>query len=51
MSRRPPAGHWSWDGVHPHYAGHALMAREMGESGFLAEVSEWPPAKTFRKRT
>ena len=26
--RRAPADHWSWDGVHPHYAGHALMARE-----------------------
>ena len=23
-----PAEHWSWDGVHPTYAGHALMARE-----------------------
>jgi lysophospholipase L1-like esterase len=26
--RRAPADHWSWDGVHPHYAGHGLMARE-----------------------
>jgi lysophospholipase L1-like esterase len=24
--RRAPADHWSWDGVHPHYAGHSLMA-------------------------
>jgi len=23
-----PAEHWSWDGIHPNYAGHALMARE-----------------------
>jgi len=23
---RAPAEHWSWDGVHPHYAGHGLMA-------------------------
>ncbi len=23
---RAPADHWSWDGVHPTYAGHALMA-------------------------
>ena len=23
-----PADHWSWDGVHPTYAGHALMVRE-----------------------
>jgi lysophospholipase L1-like esterase len=26
--RRAPADHWCWDGVHPYYAGHALMARE-----------------------
>ncbi len=26
--RRAPADHWSWDGVHPHYAGHGLMAEE-----------------------
>jgi lysophospholipase L1-like esterase len=25
---RAPADHWSWDGVHPTYAGHALMAHE-----------------------
>ncbi|HVU36465.1 MAG TPA: SGNH/GDSL hydrolase family protein [Opitutaceae bacterium] len=24
--QRAPADHWSWDGVHPHYAGHGLMA-------------------------
>ena len=24
--RRAPADHWCWDGVHPHYAGHALLA-------------------------
>jgi lysophospholipase L1-like esterase len=23
-----PANHWSWDGVHPTYAGHGLMVRE-----------------------
>lgn len=27
-SRRAPADHWLWDGIHPHYAGHGLMARE-----------------------
>lgn len=26
--KRAPASHWSWDGVHPTYAGHGLMARE-----------------------
>jgi len=26
--QKAPADHWSWDGVHPHYAGHALMAQE-----------------------
>ncbi len=25
--KRAPADHWSWDGVHPTYAGHALMAK------------------------
>jgi lysophospholipase L1-like esterase len=33
-----PADHWSWDGVHPTYAGHALMARE-----WLLTVNQfWP---------
>jgi lysophospholipase L1-like esterase len=26
--KRAPADHWCWDGIHPHYAGHALMAEE-----------------------
>lgn len=25
---RAPAEHWSWDGIHPTYAGHGLMAQE-----------------------
>ena len=25
---RAPADHWSWDGIHPTYAGHGLMAKE-----------------------
>ncbi len=25
---KAPAEHWSWDGVHPTYAGHGLIARE-----------------------
>lgn len=25
--KKTPADHWSWDGVHPTYAGHALMAQ------------------------
>jgi lysophospholipase L1-like esterase len=33
-----PPEHWSWDGVHPTYAGHALMVRE-----WLKTVNEfWP---------
>jgi lysophospholipase L1-like esterase len=33
-----PADHWSWDGVHPTYAGHGLMVRE-----WLRTVNEfWP---------
>jgi lysophospholipase L1-like esterase len=30
--RRAPADHWTWDGVHPHYAGHGLMAEEWMET-------------------
>jgi phospholipase/lecithinase/hemolysin len=26
--KRASADHWSWDGIHPTYAGHALMAQE-----------------------
>lgn len=26
--KRAPADHWIWDGIHPHYAGHDLMAQE-----------------------
>ena len=26
--KRTPADHWSWDGIHPTYAGHGLMAAE-----------------------
>lgn len=26
--RRVPADRWCWDGIHPHYAGHSLMADE-----------------------
>jgi DNA-binding beta-propeller fold protein YncE len=26
--RKAPADHWSWDGIHPTYAGHGLMAQE-----------------------
>jgi lysophospholipase L1-like esterase len=26
--RKAPAEHWSWDGIHPTYAGHGLMAAE-----------------------
>ena len=34
---RAPAAHWSWDGVHPHYAGHGLMAEAWLETmGALA---------------
>jgi lysophospholipase L1-like esterase len=33
-----PADHWSWDGIHPTYAGHGLMVRE-----WLRTVNEfWP---------
>jgi lysophospholipase L1-like esterase len=35
---KAPAEHWSWDGVHPHYAGHGLMVQE-----WLKTVNQaWP---------
>ncbi len=36
---KAPAEHWSWDGVHPTYAGHALMVHEWlrTASGFWPE--------------
>ncbi len=43
---RTSADHWSWDGVHPTYAGHGLMARE-----WLATVSAfWPSANSTKSR-
>jgi lysophospholipase L1-like esterase len=33
-----PADHWSWDGVHPTYAGHALIAQEW----LKAASAFWP---------
>jgi lysophospholipase L1-like esterase len=26
--KKAPADHWSWDGIHPTYAGHGLLAQE-----------------------
>jgi lysophospholipase L1-like esterase len=36
--KRAPADHWSWDGVHPTYAGHALMS----EAWMSAVDRAWP---------
>jgi lysophospholipase L1-like esterase len=33
-----PADHWSWDGIHPTYAGHGLMVQE-----WLKTVAAWWP--------
>jgi lysophospholipase L1-like esterase len=33
-----PADHWSWDGVHPTYAGHWLMTR----AWLAAAATRWP---------
>jgi lysophospholipase L1-like esterase len=39
--QRAPAEHWIWDGVHPTYSGHQLMADE-----WVRTVNAfWPPAK------
>ncbi len=36
--RRAPADHWSWDGIHPTYAGHGLMVR----AWMKAVDAAWP---------
>lgn len=36
--RRAPAEHWIWNGVHPHYAGHGLMAKEWLKTA----IATWP---------
>lgn len=39
--RRAPADHWSWDGIHPHYAGHALMA----DAWLKTTAAAWPASR------
>ena len=41
-SQLAPADHWSWDGIHPTYAGHALMAREW----LRTAQAFWPKASS-----
>ena len=36
--RQAPADHWSWDGIHPTYAGHGLMVR----AWLKAVDTAWP---------
>ena len=38
--QRAPADHWSWDGVHPTYAGHAMMVHEW----LKTVAAAWPSA-------
>jgi lysophospholipase L1-like esterase len=38
VSKNSPADHWSWDGIHPTYAGHGLMVQE-----WLKTVAAWWP--------
>lgn len=48
---KAPAEHWSWDGVHPTYAGHGLMAAEWlktvdkawGQAGVAAQAPGQSP--------
>ncbi len=39
-TERAPADHWSWDGVHPHYAGHGLMA-----DAWIRTIAELQPMR------
>jgi lysophospholipase L1-like esterase len=38
--QRAPADHWSWDGVHPTYAGHGMMVQEW----LKTVAAAWPAA-------
>lgn len=38
--KRAPADHWIWDGIHPTYSGHQLMADE-----WIRVVQAWWPAR------
>jgi lysophospholipase L1-like esterase len=38
-SRRAPADYWIWDGIHPTYAGHQILADE-----WVRTVANWKPA-------
>jgi lysophospholipase L1-like esterase len=38
--QRAPADHWSWDGIHPTYAGHGMMVHEWVKTVAAA----WPAA-------
>jgi len=42
---KAPADHWSWDGVHPTYAGHGLMAKEWLKTVDAFWPEEIPAAK------
>ena len=38
-AKRAPADHWIWDGVHPTYSGHQIMADK-----WVKTVRDfWPP--------
>lgn len=44
--KRAPANYWIWDGVHPTYSGHQIMAEEWERA-----VREfWPPHKTSTRK-
>jgi lysophospholipase L1-like esterase len=38
--QRAPVDHWSWDGIHPTYAGHGMMV----QAWLKAVASAWPAA-------
>jgi len=44
--RRAPAAHWIWDGIHPTYAGHQLMA----DAWVQAVDVQWPGGSIRSRR-
>jgi lysophospholipase L1-like esterase len=45
--QRAPAEYWIWDGVHPTYSGHQLMADEWERT---VAAATWPQEKAPEKK-
>jgi lysophospholipase L1-like esterase len=46
--RRAPATHWIWDGIHPTYSGHQLLADEWARAASEAPLAQARPVQSVR---